>query len=209
MSSPLGGTSRGRKFSLQVGIPRTSSSPSSQKAEGESASTANDSRSQVVSPPPIQRQSSLRSKLSLLNLRRKQSRNITDEDTISSASMTGSQISHALQDAAEMPQVKDMEFDLVQPNFAHFQSASAQTSEDSGVLGREGPIDDRQDGLLRPESPAISISSGGHSPDVWPQPPTTIPPVPSCPTTDSESSMEAHRNHELKWMSLMSSSPAS
>ena len=210
MPSPLGGILPGRKSSLQVGIPRTSSSPSSQKADGDAASTANDSHSQVVSPPPIQRQSSLRSKLSLPNLRRKQSRNITDEELISSsASMTGSQISHPPQDAAEMLQVKDMEFELVRPNFAHFQGAAARTSEDSGVLGREGSIDLRQDGLLRPESPAFSVSSGGHSPDVWPQPPTTIPPVPSRPTTDSESSMEAHRNRELKWMSLMSSSPAS
>ena len=119
--SPLGGTPPGRKFSLQVRIPRTLSSPSSQKVEGDSASIANDSRSQVVSPPPIQCPNSLRSKLSLLNLRRKQSRNITDEDPISSsASMTGSQISHAPQDAAEMLQVKDMEFRACATEFCAF-----------------------------------------------------------------------------------------
>ena len=87
--------------------------------------------------------------------------------------------------------------------------AAARTSEDSGVLGCQCSIDVHQDGLLRPESPALSISSGGHSPDMWPQPPTTIPPVLSRPTTDSESSMEAHQNRKLKWMSLMLSSPAS
>ena len=80
--------------------------------------------------------------------------------------MTGSQISQTPQDAAEMLQVKDMEFDLVRPNFAHFQGAAARTSEDSGVLGREDSIDLCQDGYLRPESPAVSISSGGHSPDM-------------------------------------------
>ena len=210
MSSPLGGILPGRKSSLQVGNARSSSS-FSQKTEVDSVSITNDSRSQVViSPPPIQRQSSLRTKLSLPNLRRKQSRNNTNEDLISSsASITGSQISHAPQDAAEMLQVKDMEFELVRPNFAHFQGSAARTSEDSGVLGREGSIDVRQDGYLRPESPTVSVSSGGHSSDMWPQPPTTTPPVPSRPTTESESSMEAHRNRELKWMSLMSSSPAS
>ena len=207
-SSPFGGISPGRKSSLQVGNPRTSTS-SSQKIEVDSVSVASDSRLMVNSPPPIQRQSSLRAKLSLPNLRRKQSRN-NDEGLISSsASMTGSQISHSPQDAAEMLQVKDMEFELVRPNLAHFQGVAARTSEDSGVLGREGSVDHRQDGHLRPESPAISVSSGGHSPDTWPQPPTTTPPGPSRHTTDSESSMEAHRNRELKWMSLMLSSPAS
>jgi len=50
--------------------------------------------------------------------------------------MTGSQISHAPQDAGEMLQVKDMKSELVEPNFAHFQGAAALTSEDSWVLGR-------------------------------------------------------------------------
>ena len=95
--------------------------------------------------------------------------------------MTGSQISHPPQDAGEMLQVKDMEFELVRPNFAHFQGAAARTSEDFGVPGRESFIDLRRDGYLRPESPAVSVSSGGHSPDMWPQP----------PMTDSESSMES------------------
>jgi hypothetical protein len=144
------------------------------KTEVDAVSITNDSRSQVVnSPPPIQRQSSLRTKLSLPNLRRKQSRNNTNEDLISSSvSMMGSQISHAPQDAGEMLQVKDMEFELVRPNFAHFQGAAARTSEDSGVLGCE--------------SARRARSSGGHSPDMWPQ-----PPVPCRPTTDSESSIEA------------------
>jgi hypothetical protein len=147
---------------------------------------------------------------SLPNLRPKQSRNNTNKDLISSsASMTRSQISHAPQDMGKMLQVKEMEFELVRPNFAHFQGSAARTSKDSGVLGREGSIDLRQDGYLRPESPAMSVSLGGHSPDMWPQPPTTTPPVRSRPTTHSESSMEAHRNRELKWMSLMLSSPAS
>jgi hypothetical protein len=87
-----------------------------------------------------------------------------------------------------------MEFELVRPNFAHFQGASACTSEDSWVLGREGCIDLYQDGYLRPESPAVSVSSGGHSLDMWPRPPTTTPPGPPRPTADFESSMEAHRN---------------
>ena len=75
------------------------------------------------------------------------------------------------------------------------------------MLEREGSVDLHQDEYLRPEGPTGSVSSGGHSPNIWPQPPTTIPLVPACPTI--ESLMEAHRNRELNWMSLMSSSPAS
>ena len=108
--------------------------------------------------------------------------------------MTGSQLSHSPQDAAKILHVKDMEFELVLPNFMHFQSAAAQKSKDSGVLGREGAIDLRQDGYLHPESPVISVSSRGHSPDIWPQPSPPIPPCLSRHTTDSQSPMEAHRN---------------
>ena len=162
------------------------------KTEVDAVSITNDSRSQVVnSPPPIQRQSSLRTKLSLPNLRRKQSRNNTNEDLISSSvSMMGSQISHAPQDAGEMLQVKDMEFELVRPNFAHFQGAAARTSEDSGVLGCK--------------SAQRARSSGGNSPDMWPQ-----PPVPCRPTTDSESSIEAPPKSRTQVDVVMSSSPAS
>jgi len=73
--------------------------------------------------------------------------------------MTGSLISHALQDAAEMLQVKDTEFKLVWLNFAHFQGAAARTSEYSWVLGHEGSIDLRQEGYFHLESPVVSVSS--------------------------------------------------
>ena len=86
--------------------------------------------------------------------------------------MTGSLISHMLQDAAEMLQVKDTEFKLVWPNFVHFQGAAVRTSEDSGVLGHEGSIDLHQEGYFHLESPIVSVSSGKHSLDMWPQPPT-------------------------------------
>ncbi len=61
----------------------------------------------------------------------------------------------------EMLQVKDIEFELVRPNFAHHFSQAARTSEDSGVLGREGSFDLRQDSasFLRADSPAFSVSS--------------------------------------------------
>ena len=77
--------------------------------------------------------------------------------------MTGSQTSHTPQDAGEMLQVKDMEFELVRPNFAHFQGSAARTSEDSGVLGREGAIDLRQDGYHLSDRFIAFIASLHHS----------------------------------------------
>ncbi|KAF8956630.1 rab-GTPase-TBC domain-containing protein [Flammula alnicola] len=158
-----------------------------------------------------------------------------------------------------MLQVQDMEFELVRPNFFaqrshHFQAA--RTSEDSGVLGREGLSLDlgagagagasvggpgrgdagggRAEGFLRAESPAFSVvSSGGlsgqRSPTIeggasgsgiWssaasnnnnplsppPPPPAHAPLLLANTDSTSESSMDAHRQRELKWMSLISSS---
>ena len=144
------------------------------------------------------RQLSMRTKLSLPNLRRNRSR---QEDESGGGD-------------GEMLQVKDMEFQLVTPNFAHFQST--RPSEDSGVLAKDAEI--RQDGnaFLRTDSPAVSMLSGGskHSPmSELPTSNSWSPLSPSTPAsrtaTDSESSMDAHRNRETKWISLMSSSPAS
>lgn len=205
-----------------------------------STSSANDAaRPQLSLLPPstIGRQSSLRSKLSLPNLRRKQSR--ADEDSlVSPTSPTAS--SHGLSSGLgsglgmgmfsgamhdpEMLQVKDMEFELVRPNLVHHFSQAARTSEDSNVLGRDGAsLDMRHDGasfdmrheFLRAESPAMSVSSGMDG--AWvPQAqaqgstssssPSTLAPPP--PASAGESSIEAHRARELKWMALMAASPA-
>ncbi|RXW25108.1 hypothetical protein EST38_g748 [Candolleomyces aberdarensis] len=116
-----------------------------------------------------------------------------------------------------------MEFELVRPNLNQYLTA-ARSSEDSSVLGREGLEAGSFGGgpgnsttpYLRADSPAISmLSSGARSPTVegsmsWgnagPAPPS---PVATRPPPESESQMEAHRNRELKWMSLLSSSPPS
>ncbi|KAJ2925157.1 hypothetical protein H1R20_g11939, partial [Candolleomyces eurysporus] len=114
-----------------------------------------------------------------------------------------------------------MEFELVRPNLNQYLTA-ARSSEDSSVLGREG-LDVGTLGAgpgsnttpyLRADSPAISmLSSGARSPTIegsmsWGNagPPS---PVATRPPPESESQMEAHRNRELKWMSLLSSSPPS
>ncbi|KAJ7577003.1 rab-GTPase-TBC domain-containing protein [Mycena floridula] len=79
-------------------------------------------------------------------------------------------------------------------------------SEDSPVLGREASFD-LKNTFLRTESPAFSTmsSNGQRSPVAsesgsWPTKPAK--------NSDSESSIDAHRQRELKWVSLMSTVPA-
>ena len=160
---------------------------SSHTSDVDAASINSDTRSHLA----VARQLSLRTKLSLPNLRRNRSKHEDD----------------AAGGDGEMLQVKDTEFQLVTPNFAHFQPS--RPSVDSAK-----DVDVRQDGnaLLRTDSPAIS-STSKHSPlSEFPASSSWSPLSPSSAsraTMDSGSSMEAHRNRETKWMSLMSSSPAS
>lgn len=184
--------------STQIGGTSPVPPSSSSTQDVSDAASIHSSRSQVISPPPgsLGRQPSLRTKLSLPNLRRHRSR----QDSLGS-------LHHAAEQ--EMLQVQDMEFELVRPNFAQLQAARA--SEDSNVLGRENSLDLRQDGFLRADSPAVSVGSGHRSPTV--DGPSTSPSftnisaVPPRPAADAESSMDAHRQRESKWMTLMSASP--
>ncbi|KAF8989257.1 RabGAP/TBC [Cyathus striatus] len=129
----------------------------------------------------MDRRQSLRTKLSLPNLRRKRSKQ-DDSASLASPGIVDS----------ETLQVKDMDFELVRPNIGRFEASRA--SEDSG------PSEVRPE-FLRAESPAFSVASGGG---------TSGPSAPgSRATTDSESSMDAHRQRELKWMTIMSSTPPS
>ncbi|TFK32573.1 rab-GTPase-TBC domain-containing protein [Crucibulum laeve] len=188
--------------------------PPERKPLDTDAVSVHSTRSQLVSPPLIARQPSLRTKLSLPNLRRNRSK---QDETSSMNSGT-----HVID--SETLQVQDMDFELVRPNLSRFEAA--RTSEDSGVLGRDGSLDIRPDfssGLLRADSPSTSIMSGGVASAISEQrSPTTesssswgMKAVPSMSLpvsrigTDSESTMDAHRNRELKWMATMSSVPPS
>ena len=160
---------------------------SSRASDADAASINSDTRSHLA----VARQLSLRTKLSLPNLRRNRSRQ--EDESVGGDS--------------EMLQVKDTEFQLVTPSFAHFQSS--RPSDDSAK-----DVDVRQDGnaFLRTdsESPAFSGASKHSQLSEFPASNSWSPlsPPPRA-TTDSGSSMDAHRNREIKWMSLMSSSPAS
>jgi hypothetical protein len=86
-------------------------------------------------------------------------------------------------------QVQDMDFELVRPNLAQFQQASGRSSEDSSLGVREGSVDGRSPNIgdiRRTDSPAMSVLS---SQTPW--------------SSSSETSIDAHRQRELKWVSLM------
>ena len=154
-------------------------------------------RSHVVSPPLDGRQPSLRNKFSLPNLRRNASR----QDDTSSIGSTSQPLE------SDLVQVKDMDFELVRPNLSHLHPN--QSSEDPSLLGRDGLGDFKYPNSLRTDSPAVSASaprspivSDGSSPSS--RLPLTLPNVQSK-SSESESSMDAHRQRELKWMSVLSS----
>ncbi|KAG6888452.1 hypothetical protein C0995_008127 [Termitomyces sp. Mi166 len=164
------------------------------------ALSMNSSKSNLVSPPPaaVGRQNSLRTKLSLPNLRR----NVNKQDESSSMPPVSPTAE------GDLLQVQDMDFELVRPSFGHLHDG--RSSEDSGVMGRDMSVDARQDGsFLRADSPALSLTvprSPSYLSDTnsWQGSKTSL-----RGGTDSEASstsmMDAHRSRELKWMGVMGS----
>lgn len=177
--------------------------------------------SKISTGPGIVRQTSLRTKLSLPTLRRHRSR---EDDTVGLYDRNQLDANGRLESERtclqgrdwwkDVVQVQDTEFELVRPNLVQLQSQQ-QTSDDSTPVRPEGSVESRTDsgGLLRPESPISLNSSAPRSPIFDNQVSTGI----SVTSTDSgtssltqsSESVEAHRQRELKWISLMSSAPAS
>ncbi|KAG6877529.1 hypothetical protein C0993_006323 [Termitomyces sp. T159_Od127] len=158
------------------------------------------SKSNPTSPPAnLGRQNSLRAKLSLPNLRRNADKQAELNLRPTSPTAEG-----------DLLQVQHLDFELIRPTFGHFQDA--RSSEDSGVMGRDASVDVRLDkSFLRADSPALSLTA--------PRSPTYLSDassntwrgskLPGRGGTDSETSttsmMEAHRNREIKWMTVVGS----
>lgn len=107
-----------------------------------------------------------------------------------------------------------MQFELVRPNLAQLQ-IQARASSESFSPQREGSIDSRLENngaFLRAASPAGSfLSSGPRSPVVETAPSPSTSMAMSAQThssVESTATIEAHRQREGKWVTLMSSSPA-
>jgi hypothetical protein len=154
-----------------------------------------DLRAQVPLPPStsapsapiLGRSGSLRSKISLSALRAKSAR---DDDGLHEA---------------DTVQVKDTDFELVRPN------VRPRVSEDSATNGKSSGSEGRPS-FLRVDSPAMSTTSGGGTPDTRsPVSPSgmSFPPVTASAASSVDAAVEAHRARELKWISAMSTTPPS
>ena len=166
------------------------------------SSDSTDSRSQMPSPPPIAEwhpQSArssplthevpLRGKLSLPVLRNKAATRSKLDDTISVTSSSGNHES-------ETVQVQDMDFELVKPALP--QVSLGRSSQDSSYTGHDADTPSMMQGDTMsmhsnaPRSPMIpdAISS-------------------EVPPTESSTSIDAHRQREVKWMALLPVVPPS
>ncbi|TFK48093.1 hypothetical protein OE88DRAFT_1665186 [Heliocybe sulcata] len=197
-----------RKRSLDTSIPDTPGSTKADSSEpdptrpsltltrtrsgGTDGSHYSETRSLTTSPPPgSNHRPSLRSKMSLASL---QTRSTRATSPGPSTPLPGQ----------ETVQVKDMDFELVRPTMSAV--ASSRTSQDSLPSARESSVllPDGQS-VLRPYSPAMSSLSLPRSPNL----PSDVSGFPTTPSDSAAPSIEAHRQRELKWISLMSATPAS
>ena len=157
-----------------------------------SSSRPSDLRTQVPLPPStsapsLGRSGSLRSKISLSALRAKSAR---DDDGLHEA---------------DTVQVKDTDFELVRPN------VRPRVSEDSAINGKSSGSEGRPS-FLRIDSPAMSMASGGGTSGTRsPVSPSrmSLPQVTSSAPSSVGTDVEAHRARELKWISVMSTTPPS
>lgn len=156
--------------------------------------------SPTFSPPlstvPLGRSGSLRSKLSLPTLRIRSSSDRPPEDMRSPTS------SLSPSEEQRTVQVKDMDFELVQPTTA----LSPSTDDISQPL--PSPVRADHSSFLRAGSPALSTLSASTSRSK-PNSMLTASPVMQANKNLEGSDIEAHRQRELKWISSMSSIPAS
>ena len=140
-----------------------------------------------ASSVPLRRSGSLRSKISLSALRAK---SLRDDDGLHEG---------------DTVQVKDTDFELVRPN-----PARPRVSEDSSANSKSEGSEGRPS-YLRIDSPAASTVSGGASDTRSPISPSamSLPPTTAAQMATNTGAVEAHRARELKWLSVMSSTPSS
>jgi hypothetical protein len=109
------------------------------------AASLHSARSDVISPLPVARPPSLRTKLSLPGSRR----NLSRQDDGSGAAPRPPD--------PDTAQVQDMDIELVRPNISCLQPKRA--SEDSSSVGRDWLGNFKQTNSLRADSPTVSMSS--------------------------------------------------
>lgn len=178
------------------------------RRSGDTDASHGDSRSLLTSPtpfagPPLA--NTLKSKLSLPALKMREIRNSERPSLQEERSPTLSVVS--LDNDKARVQVKDVDFEMVKPNVQHLASIHEDT------FGSPLPSPVRPDmASLRADSPAFSMISGVSSRQPsTPVKPESFPALPTDPTppTQDPHEVEAHRQRELKWITMMSTIPAS
>jgi TBC1 domain family member 10 len=108
-------------------------------------------------------------------------------------------------------QVEDMDLELVRPIIPQLTTTRSSEHSTPTVPSTTGSLDVKGDiggsSRLGAESPLLMSSAGGSS-----QRSPTVPEEPwhqSSKSLDAVSSMDAHRQREIKWVSIMSSVPSS
>ena len=147
--------------------------------------------------PSVNRTPSLKSKLSLPNLRGRNVGRMRQDEAWNLASAPRNQ---DIGPGEATVQVEDMDFELVHPIIPRL--STTRSSEDS-TLTLPDLKGEMGGGRLGADSP-ISMSSAGGSSQRSP----TVPEGPwhkPSKSLDVENSMDAHRQRELKWVSVMSS----
>lgn len=202
IASPHPWVSNARQESLDA--PRKNSVDS---APPRQSSDSTDSHSQMASPPPIAEWHSqstrslplahevqLRGKLSLPVLRGKISIKSKLDDTVSVTSSLDNQEN-------ETVQVQDMDFELVKPTLP--QASLGRSSQESSYAGRDADA-------VRLDSPGIIQGDAASMHSSAPRSPM-FPDVISSgtPPVESPTSIDAHRQREVKWMALLPMVPPS
>lgn len=202
IASPHPWVSNARQESLDA--PRKNSVDS---APPRQSSDSTDSHSQMASPPPIAEWHSqstrslplahevqLRGKLSLPVLRGKISIKSKLDDTVSVTSSLDNQEN-------ETVQVQDMDFELVKPTLP--QASLGRSSQESSYAGRDADA-------VRLDSPGTMQGDAASMHSSAPRSPM-FPDVISSgtPPVESPTSIDAHRQREVKWMALLPMVPPS
>jgi len=191
MADPIIFISPNKRTSFDTDVSRTS--------ESRSTSVVSPSLHSTSPPPGAMRSTSLRSKLSKTAILAKTS----GLDTLGQI-----QSPATLALGMETVQVQDMDFELVKPAFP--RALSPRLSLDSPSSQRNdndhqvSPIRQDAGNFLRTESPSSFLSSGVLERETASMNRRPSPSSISQSDVLSPSDIDAHRNRELKWVSLMS-----
>ena len=191
MADPITLESPTQRTSFDTDVSRTS--------DTRSTSAVSPSLHSVSPPPGVLRPTSLRLKLSKTAILGRPSGLDTVGETQSPTTPTS---------GMETVQVQHMDFELIKPSFPRALSPrSSQDSFSSQQLDNDhqaSPV--RQDAVnfLRTESPSSFLSSGVSEKDLTAANRRPSPSSIAHSDVLSPSDIDAHRNRELKWISLMS-----